>query len=484
MKKIFILICAVATMVFIAMSCSNDDNITQKITPVKLNITVGNLDDDGTTRAAVKTGWAVNDQIKIWIDSRTDAKPNFVIKYNGSSWVADETAATTSVTPQSSGTLKCIYDGDVKVVSTGMPYTYADATLNASIYDWSFLTEIQLVVKGLTSTSVSTYRLACRNLTPCEGFTVSADCFTAVGTKGAATTGISNDDGVAFVFATADYTATSYKFSLFKPSWTKEYTSSKQIKENTGHKKIKNLVIDNSDNNKFTAAKHYYVNIDGLNWATMNLGADEIATSQDKCYGDYYAWAATEIWYGEKKWNSTDNSWTLTSWKTGYNDGYTTTTAPYSDASAFTKYTSSDSKSVLDNTDDAAVSKWGGDWRMPTQADFQTLYNACYNGAYDTATNPSGSNQTIGKGIYWCSGYDGVAGVLFCDGNSRLFFPAAGTCESKVSNNCGSFGLYWSSSLDTDDVSKACCLSFSSASLNISDNTSRGNGQSIRPVFD
>ena len=78
---------------------------------------------------------------------------------------------------------------------------------------------------------------------------------------------------------------------------------------------------------------------------------------------------------------------------------------------------------------DAAHVNMGGDWRMPTQKDFEELIDNC------TAT--------------WTADYNGtgVKGRVFTgpNGNS-VFFPAAGNCENSSVYNVGSEGYYWSAS--------------------------------------
>ena len=42
---------------------------------------------------------------------------------------------------------------------------------------------------------------------------------------------------------------------------------------------------------------HAFVEIGGLKWATMNVGATTVAGSYETCYGDYFAWGETEPRY-------------------------------------------------------------------------------------------------------------------------------------------------------------------------------------------
>ena len=163
--------------------------------------------------------------------------------------------------------------------------------------------------------------------------------------------------------------------------------------------------------------EHGYVDLglsSGLKWATCNVGAN---APED--YGYYFAWGEVEP-------------------KTTYNwDTY-----KYYDDSNLTKYTSNDSKTVLDPEDDAATANWGGAWRMPTKAEQDELRNNC------TWT--------------WIS-QNGVNGykVTGPNGNS-IFLPAAGYMLEGSLFNAGSYGYYWSSSLSTDYPSSAYDVGFDS----------------------
>ena len=231
---------------------------------------------------------------------------------------------------------------------------------------------------------------------------------------------------------------------------------------------------------------HAYVEIGGLKWATMNLGASTIANSPSTCYGDYYAWGETEPYADVAL--SADNSGTVNfrthatgkgkyGVKTQYYWGN------YCGSAQFSEWTNPpyDSNNILKVTEnDAARAAWGGTWRMPTSAEFQALYNACVNGSYDTSTNPSGASASVGKGVYWCTSYDGVTGVLFCDGTNRVFFPAAGFVITDFHDG-GEQGNYRSSSLDTSLTDRAYLMFFNKANVR-SNSTERCYGYSVRPV--
>ena len=229
-----------------------------------------------------------------------------------------------------------------------------------------------------------------------------------------------------------------------------------------------------------------YVEIGGVKWATMNLGAENVTD-----YGDYFAWGATELAYSSLSSNtftfvaSRPASYGGSGWT--QSSGFAEVNTPYYNGSAYTKYTSSDSKTVLESGDDAATALLGSGWRMPTKEEFKALYDAC-GGSYDKTTNPSGASASVGKGVYWCTSYDGVAGCLFCDGTNRLFFPAAGCggiSQGTSLSYAGSRGYYWSSTCNSSgSASNAYYLIFNTNSVAPQGNTSRYRGFSVRPVKD
>ena len=225
-----------------------------------------------------------------------------------------------------------------------------------------------------------------------------------------------------------------------------------------------------------------YVEIGGLKWATKNLGATTVAGSIETCAGYHFAWGGTEAYvYSDSQWKSVKDGSVLSG-------GFSQANAPYY-SSAYTKYTSSDSKTVLESDDDAAYKELGGKWRMPTSQEFKDLADACGGSSnYDKDTYKSpetcGESTIFNKGIYWCASYDGVAGCLFCDGTKKLFFPAAGLGDGTDLNNAGSCGYFWSSSLNTGSTDYAYDLDFNSYSVYPPFNLSRHFGFSVRPVSD
>ena len=194
-------------------------------------------------------------------------------------------------------------------------------------------------------------------------------------------------------------------------------------------------------------ASHEYVDLglpSGTLWATCNVGADN-----PEDYGDYFAWGETTPketydWTTYQYCNGT--SGTLTKYCSKSNYGY----------NGFT-----DNLTILSPEDDAASANWGSDWRMPTQAEWQELYQN---------TTHTWTTQ------------NGVNGRLFTapNGNS-LFLPAAGYRDYSSLDGAGSDGGFWSSSLYTDLPDNAWGFYFFSGNFSVS-GSDRYYGLSVRGV--
>jgi hypothetical protein len=181
----------------------------------------------------------------------------------------------------------------------------------------------------------------------------------------------------------------------------------------------------------------------GLLWAETNIGAETAADD-----GNYYAWGDT----------ITKDTY---DWST-YNYG--------SSSSDLTKYTSSDNKTVLESSDDAAYQNWDSSCRMPTQANFEELCDT-ENCTWTWTSKTNSSNEEI-------NGYE-VTSVK--NGNS-IFLPASGYRSGSYLFDRGSNGYYWSSTLYLDDVSGACSLVFDSGYYDSEYYSNRFYGLTVRPV--
>lgn len=191
-----------------------------------------------------------------------------------------------------------------------------------------------------------------------------------------------------------------------------------------------------------------------VKWATCNVGA-----TKPEEYGDYYAWGETET--------KADYSWSTYKWC----NGSSSTLTKYCNNSSYGNYGFTDTKTTLYPEDDVAHVKWGGSWRMPTQAEQDDLCNKCAWTWYS-----SGNTE-----------FNGVAGYKVTSNiegykDRFIFLPAAGYRNGTGLDTVGSGGNYWSSSLRTDGPYFAYDLHFSSGYVYWS-YCYRSYGLSVRPVL-
>lgn len=196
----------------------------------------------------------------------------------------------------------------------------------------------------------------------------------------------------------------------------------------------------------------------GTKWATMNVGA-----TTPEGYGDYFAWGETEPYYAD----TTANPVT---WKTDKSNGYAWSS--YFDTSdggeTFQKYNHDSGKTVLDATDDAATANWGSNWRMPTKAEIDELVDEC---TWTWTTNYNGT------------GIKGCIVTSKAEGNTNSIFLPASSCfiDLKITM-VGSFGFYWSSSLDEEDLKEGSCIAFNKDRQD-KIKYPRCYGYTVRPVY-
>ncbi|MBR1513187.1 MAG: protein kinase [Bacteroidales bacterium] len=209
------------------------------------------------------------------------------------------------------------------------------------------------------------------------------------------------------------------------------------------------------------AQGHDYVDLglpSGTLWATCNIGA-----SKPEGYGNYYAWGETDI---KKNYN-----WDTYKYAKGNYDKLTKycNQSQYGDKPSKNGIWSklfgegfTDNLTELQIVDDPATSNWGGGWRTPSKAQWDELL----------------ANTT-----HQCTTKNGVVGRKFTSkrNGQTLFLPAAGGRWDSELYYAGSYGDYWSRSLDTGSPDLAWGLNF------ISDDCymyygNRYYGFSVRPV--
>ena len=184
----------------------------------------------------------------------------------------------------------------------------------------------------------------------------------------------------------------------------------------------------------------------GKQWAKGNLGADNEEDS-----GLYYQWGDTQGYTKEQI--GTDKVFDWSDYKFSI-DG---------SSSNFSKYNSTDSKTVLDLEDDAVYAELGGNWKMPTHEDWQELYN-----------NTSREwTQINGVNGYKCTASNG----------NYIFLPAAGGGSGSYLVSEGSRGNVWSSSLYSVGSPLAFSCYFNSGGFNPDYDNTRYFGFSVRGVL-
>ena len=174
----------------------------------------------------------------------------------------------------------------------------------------------------------------------------------------------------------------------------------------------------------------------GKLWAAYNVGA-----TKPEEYGGYYAWGETE----EKE----NYSWETYKWCNGSYD-------------TLTKYCPIDHKITLDLEDDVSYVKWGGDWRIPTEAEVYELNKSC---SWEWTT------------LNGVNGYK----VTGPNGNS-IFLPAAGYRYGTDVYGRGYSGALWGNSLDGPDSNDAFGFGFRGSFFPDSGRHGRYLGRSVRPV--
>jgi len=180
----------------------------------------------------------------------------------------------------------------------------------------------------------------------------------------------------------------------------------------------------------------------GTKWANMNVGAEK-----PEDYGLYFAWGETTGY------TSDINDGHLFNWES-YQYGY------YNDDDDFSHLVNIGSD-IAGTGYDAATANWGGDWRMPSQAQIKELLDNC-------------TSEWITQ--------NGVNGRKFTGPNGgSVFLPAAGDRLNGGLDGAGDWGFYWSSTLDESGPCYAYGLYIYSGNVRWGDGN-RYVGQSVRPV--
>ena len=182
-------------------------------------------------------------------------------------------------------------------------------------------------------------------------------------------------------------------------------------------------------NKIYNAFIPYYIDLGTAGmWGYCNVGA---FLPEDA--GMYFAWGETT---GHKPSTEGEGAFTFGNDNGGFADDLSN--CPYYCGNdKFTKYMvtgygenwggtgNPDNLTVLEAVDDAATANWGEGWRMPKIEEFEALKELCTNNfesGYSFGTSPN-----------------------------IIFLPAAGNGINTDLEDKGSWGIYWSSTLNTDN---------------------------------
>ena len=197
------------------------------------------------------------------------------------------------------------------------------------------------------------------------------------------------------------------------------------------------------------ANHHEFVDLglpSGTLWATMNVGASEATDA-----GLYFQWGDTSGYTADQVGGINDKkyfSWSDYKWSI---DG---------SSSNFRKYTTKGD--MLELEDDAAHVNMGGDWHMPTPAQFREFK--------DNTTNA------------WTT-LDGVNGVKFTSKNGKsIFIPAAGYAANGFVDENGNWGGIWAPMLGSNQTGSGLILGSAGAGTT-SVLCIRSNGCPVRGVI-
>ena len=298
-----------------------------------------------------------------------------------------------------SGTLTAVYPSTAAKMNGNV--IDETAVLVSTVQDGTFASANIAMATGITTSATFTNKTAVIAITPGAG---SYSNYVEVITAGPE---IANSTSGAYTKKNKIHvnvnTATTYPVyvSILVPSGLKvknlSFADGKNIKtakDNTAAIAVNTISTVNN-----TLWNTPYAEINGLKWATMNVGATSVSDA-----GHYFAWGYAE---GCVR-NTAGSGWVLASDNT-IEKYFSTVDFPDRDASSF---------------QDAATSNWGGSWRMPTKDEFEDLI---------TYANSCPVQ------------YESQDGFSFDYQGETIFLPAAGYGES-INLVFQNDSYYWSSS--------------------------------------
>jgi len=233
-----------------------------------------------------------------------------------------------------------------------------------------------------------------------------------------------------------------------------------------------------------------------LKWSTQNLAVTESGKAKWKgtnyVIGDYFQWAASYNGYNipadsqkpdslfiytsfVNNFTTTNNSFTFKTDK-NFKKNY----APYGGAS-YTKYTSTDSKTVLDLSDDVAYIVLGSTWRIPTGGE-NGQFNAMTDVTYWAWDDTDKGYYVFKPGVGTLVTVKGCGDIALTDDKTKalLFFPATGNGYNSNLRYSTEYGYYMSRTLESDG--SAFCMLIQNVLVNPKSTRNRYYGIPVRPV--
>lgn len=257
----------------------------------------------------------------------------------------------------------------------------------------------------------------------------------------------------------------------------------------------------------------------GTLWAKCNIGA-----TSETDYGIYFQWGETNGISGSLLGKYSDENYSWASYKYCNGDEYTLT--KYNTSTSYGE--NPDNITTLEPVDDAATQIMGGNWRMPTAAEYQALRNEtlwvwCPGGNVGIKKTDESGNKSIeyikyptGYFVFKTesdknkigtfttdennnlTGYTGTNdtvyypgahevtkgdGTSIADGDTHIFFPASGYANGAGVDYRGSRGYYWSSSLHPSLSPSGLYLYFNSGYIDPQNYNGRYDGFCVRSVL-
>lgn len=443
--------------------------------PVSASEIVFDLDVTyGPATKATKKAWAQDDKLFIFFQGVTSGYATVVYDETAGKFTSAQINGTVTVNDLGSGkTLTAIYlpyGNDAVASADGTSfkfdktftsyflkaekaaYTVSGTTVNGTlnmVAPEGFV-QFAMPLSGTINENATTffrnnsnykYTLSDSNLKPVSFASVASDGSITVteGAEGEPITGYIYGGDINFsgvLSSTANGTAADYEFTFVNNNGTAgtydDVTYLLSGNKTLSYKAaIKFPAISNS---AWKVPEPSYVEINGVKWATCNIGA-----TTPGGYGDFFAWGAT---YPQAKYESAD-----------YREG------GIGDID-------------LASEKDVAYQKLGSEWHMPTYYEISSIISDYGDPAYGvtwTWISDTATYGTVGYEVY-----------LTSDPSKKIFLPTAGVWINAHAF-AGRYGQFWSSNYDYNNSNNAFYLEVGS-SFKGWYATPRYYGQSVRPV--